>query len=199
MAVTDDANTDVGEMTFFDESSDGYDLITALWCGAEAAWMLTRSGVDQALTSVLAALGEAGGGGDPSFGARPPLLRARAFVADAELKVRVEAALHADPLLDECKVEVESVYDGLVVVAGHVTTSAMHRRAFEVAATVSGVRRVTSAIEVEPAVVTHPVELASRPATEPEAREAPALEARPQARCASGGDGGGAHSRSRVP
>jgi len=125
-------------------------MLSALLRSGELAWTIARAGLDQAWMSALAAVVELTGlhgGAD----AREPAWR-RTFIADADLRLRVAAALRDDDALRSSTIVVESVYDGLVVLAGRVPALATHRRAFEVAATMPGVRRVMSTIDVAPPI-----------------------------------------------
>lgn len=72
---------------------------------------------------------------------------ARAAVSDEELKSRVETVLERDQALEGSEIEVQSVNDGVVVLAGEAQTLSAHRRALEDVAAVEGVRHVASEIE----------------------------------------------------
>jgi hypothetical protein len=124
-------------------------MLSALVRGGEFAWTIARAGLDQAWMNALAAVVEltgANGGADADI----PAVRRRTFIADADVRVRVASALREDEALRPLTIVVESVYDGLVVLAGRVPALAMHRRAFEVAVGVPGVRRVMSSIDIAP-------------------------------------------------
>jgi osmotically-inducible protein OsmY len=73
--------------------------------------------------------------------------QAAATVPDETLQERVEAALAADAALKESRIEVRSVDDGVVVLAGKAHSLSDARRAIENAAGVEGVRRVKNEIE----------------------------------------------------
>jgi len=126
-------------------------MLSALLRSGEFAWTIARAGLDQAWMSALAAVVELTGLPGGADG-RAPALRSRTFVADADLRLRVASALRDDEALRSSTVVVESVYDGLVVLAGRVPALATHRRAFEVAASMPGVRRVMSTIDVAPPI-----------------------------------------------
>ena len=124
-------------------------MLSAFLRGGDLAWTIARAGVDQALMSAFAAVVELigpHGGADSDVAA----FRPHPFIDDADVKLRVASALRADEALGSSTIVVESVYDGLVVLAGRVPALAMHRRAFEVAANIPGVRRVMSTIDVAP-------------------------------------------------
>lgn len=68
-------------------------------------------------------------------------------VPDETLRERVQAALAADAALKDSRIQVRSVDDGVVVLAGEARTLSDARRAIEDAADVEGVRRVASEIQ----------------------------------------------------
>jgi osmotically-inducible protein OsmY len=71
----------------------------------------------------------------------------RADVPDTALRERVQAALAADAALKDSRIEVRSVDDGVVVLAGEARSLSDARRAIEDAAGVDGVRRVANEIQ----------------------------------------------------
>lgn len=70
-----------------------------------------------------------------------------AEVSDDELRQRIETVLQRDQALEDSDIEVQSVNDGVVVLAGEASTLSAHRRALEDVAAVEGVRHVASEIE----------------------------------------------------
>src|SRR6202166_180692 len=68
-------------------------------------------------------------------------------LSDDDLKLRVEQALQADPSLKSSNIAVESVNHGVVLLNGTAKTLSAHLRAAEVAASVPGVRGITSEIQ----------------------------------------------------
>jgi len=68
-------------------------------------------------------------------------------IADENLKERVEKALEDDPSLEDSKISVASVNDGVVLLKGEAETIGDHLRAVETTARVPGVRRVSSEIK----------------------------------------------------
>ncbi len=77
----------------------------------------------------------------------PDEAREATSVADEALAQDVKAALAADRALQASDVDVKSVNDGVVVVAGNAETLSAHHRALETAREVDGVRQVASEIE----------------------------------------------------
>jgi osmotically-inducible protein OsmY len=75
--------------------------------------------------------------------------RARVATSNARIKAKVRAALDADTRLRGSGVFVQSVDDGVVVLAGTARTMSDHLRATGDAARVPGVRRVANAVEVK--------------------------------------------------
>jgi hyperosmotically inducible protein len=71
----------------------------------------------------------------------------RAEVKDDELKNRVEKALRGDSALADSEIEVQSVNQGVVLLAGKASSSNDHLRALQVTREVDGVRQVDSEIE----------------------------------------------------
>jgi len=67
-------------------------------------------------------------------------------VSDKDLKARVARALKDDRALSKSSITVQSVNNGVVLVAGKANTMTDHLRAIEDAAAVPGVRRVSSEI-----------------------------------------------------
>lgn len=68
-------------------------------------------------------------------------------LSDDALKPRIEQALQADPSLKSSAISVQSVNQGVVLLAGTAKTLSAHLRAVEVASSVPGVRRVASEIQ----------------------------------------------------
>ena len=77
----------------------------------------------------------------------PPKDEARADANDAQLEERVAAALKADPALKHSSIGVQSVNQGVVLLAGKARSISDTYRAVDTAANVAGVRRVASEIE----------------------------------------------------
>lgn len=73
--------------------------------------------------------------------------QASAGVSDEAIRERVKAALDDDAALEGSSIEVRSVDDGVVVLAGEARTLSAARRAIQDAANVDGVRRVDNQIE----------------------------------------------------
>jgi len=73
--------------------------------------------------------------------------QAAAEVSDEALRERVRAALAADEALHDSRIEVRSVEQGVVTLAGEARTLSDARRALESAAAVDGVRRVENRID----------------------------------------------------
>lgn len=67
--------------------------------------------------------------------------------SDNDIKTHVEKALQADPSLKDSSISVQSVNNGVVLLAGTAKTMTDHLSAVEVAASVPGVRRVASEIQ----------------------------------------------------
>jgi osmotically-inducible protein OsmY len=67
-------------------------------------------------------------------------------VADDELKAHVSTVLKRDEALSKSDIEVKSVNEGMVVLAGEANTLSAHYRAIEDARAVPGVRQVASEI-----------------------------------------------------
>lgn len=76
----------------------------------------------------------------------PPASQAVRESSDADVKTRVEAALAADPALANSQIKVQSVNNGLVLLAGEAKTLSDALRALDKAARVDGVKRVASEI-----------------------------------------------------
>jgi hyperosmotically inducible protein len=68
-------------------------------------------------------------------------------VSDKDLKAHVERALKDDPSLVKSAIAVQSVNNGVVLLAGKANTMTDHLRAIEDAAAVRGVHRVSSEIQ----------------------------------------------------
>lgn len=68
-------------------------------------------------------------------------------VSDKELKTHVERALKDDSSLSKSSITVQSVNNGVVLLAGKANSMTDHLRAIEDAAAVAGVRRVSSEIQ----------------------------------------------------
>lgn len=71
----------------------------------------------------------------------------QAAVADQELQSRVKDKLAKDPALSDSDIQVQSVNNGTVLLAGSAKTLSDHMRALEDARSVPGVRRVASEIK----------------------------------------------------
>lgn len=76
----------------------------------------------------------------------PAEARESTKASDEELRKRIETVLERDKALDDSRIQVESVNDGIVVLAGEADTLSSHRRALEDARAVDGVERVASQI-----------------------------------------------------
>lgn len=76
----------------------------------------------------------------------PAEARENIQASDEELRKRVETVLERDKALEGSSISVESVNDGIVVLAGDADTLTSHRRALEDARAVDGVSRVASQI-----------------------------------------------------
>lgn len=76
----------------------------------------------------------------------PEEARETTEVSDEKLEESISTVLERDAALEGSDVEVESVNDGVVVLAGEAKTLSAHRRALEDARSVDGVRRVASQI-----------------------------------------------------
>jgi hyperosmotically inducible periplasmic protein len=96
--------------------------------------------------------------------------RPRVAASDDQIRTQVETVLARDQALDQSEVEVDSVNDGVVVLAGHTDTLSAHRRALEDARSVEGVRRVASEIQ-------SPDELGDRELWDPSLPESSGLRA----------------------
>jgi len=68
-------------------------------------------------------------------------------VSDDALKQQIDQALQADPSLKSSAISVQSVNQGVVLLAGTAKTLSAHLRAVEVTSGVPGVRRVASEIQ----------------------------------------------------
>ena len=68
-------------------------------------------------------------------------------VADDKLQKNVEAVLSRDKALESSSIKVESVHDGVVLLAGNAKTLSEHQRALEDARAVPGVKQVSSEIK----------------------------------------------------
>ena len=77
----------------------------------------------------------------------PPERQERAEVQDEELQRQVETVLKRDQALAGSDIEVKSVNNGTIVLAGEAKTLSAHRRALEDARSVQGARRVASEIK----------------------------------------------------
>lgn len=78
---------------------------------------------------------------------RDEQVRSQIQVGDNDLRDRVETVLRRDGALEGSDIEVQSVNDGDVVLAGRAKTLSAHRRALEDARSVKGVRHVASEIQ----------------------------------------------------
>jgi hyperosmotically inducible protein len=67
--------------------------------------------------------------------------------SDDDIKAHVKKALQADPSLKDSSISVQSVNNGVVLLGGTAKTMTDHLSAVEVAASVPGVRRVSSEIQ----------------------------------------------------
>jgi hyperosmotically inducible protein len=76
----------------------------------------------------------------------PDAAKERVEIEDEKLQANVKTVLERDKALADSDIEVKSVNDGVVVLAGEATTLSDHRRALEDARAVDGVRRVASEI-----------------------------------------------------
>ncbi len=81
----------------------------------------------------------------------PKSMRAVVKRSDKEIKSSVEAAFNANRRIKASGIEVASVNDGVVLLAGKTKSMEAQVEAIEVARAVRGVRRVSSEVEVEPA------------------------------------------------
>lgn len=77
----------------------------------------------------------------------PEAAEKKVQASDDALRERVATVLGRDAALQDSDVEVKSVNDGIVVLAGRADTLSAHRRALEDARSVDGVRHVASEIE----------------------------------------------------
>lgn len=77
----------------------------------------------------------------------PPEREEKVEASDAEIKKRVEEALKADKSLADSSISVQSVNNGVVLLAGKAESISDHLRAVERASSVRGVRRVASEIK----------------------------------------------------
>lgn len=77
----------------------------------------------------------------------PEKARTAVQVSDDSLDKQVKAVLERDQALASSDIEVKSVNNGVVVLAGTAKTLSAHRRALEDARAVAGVRRVASEIK----------------------------------------------------
>jgi BON domain len=68
-------------------------------------------------------------------------------VADDALQERIEQALQDDPALQDSRIYVQSVHQGMVLLAGTAQTLSAHLRAVAVVASVPGVWWIASAIQ----------------------------------------------------
>jgi hyperosmotically inducible protein len=77
----------------------------------------------------------------------PEQKRETVKASDSEIKDRVARALDDDKALDDSAIKVQSVNDGVVLLAGEAKSIDDHLRALEDARTIPGVRRVKSEIK----------------------------------------------------
>ena len=77
----------------------------------------------------------------------PEKARKAVQVSDDSLEKQVKAVLERDKALESSDIEVKSVNNGVVVLAGKAKTLSAHRRAIEDARAVAGVRQVASEIK----------------------------------------------------
>jgi BON domain len=68
-------------------------------------------------------------------------------VADDALTERITQELQADPALHDSRIAVQSVHQGVVLLAGRAKTLSDHLHAVELVASVPGVQRVASEIQ----------------------------------------------------
>jgi hyperosmotically inducible protein len=71
----------------------------------------------------------------------------RAFASDAQLKERISKALKQDYSLDESRISVQSVNDGVVLLGGTAKSASAHLSAIEDARAVPGVQSVASEVQ----------------------------------------------------
>ena len=74
--------------------------------------------------------------------------KAANVVDDAALTVKVKAALFAEPGLKTLQIDVET-RDAVVTLAGSVDSDVLHRRAVQIAGSLSGVRQVVDKLVVK--------------------------------------------------
>jgi osmotically-inducible protein OsmY len=77
----------------------------------------------------------------------PDSARKQVAASDDQIKDRVETVLERDAGLANSSIEVQSVNNGVVVLAGKADTLSSHQRALEDARAVDGVRKVASEIQ----------------------------------------------------
>jgi len=75
---------------------------------------------------------------------------AAAAVDDVALTAKVKAALFAEPGLKTLQIDVET-HDAVVTLAGSVDSDVLHRRAVQIAGSLSGVRQVVDKLVVKAA------------------------------------------------
>lgn len=69
--------------------------------------------------------------------------------SDDAIEESIEKAFEANRRLKDSGIEISAVNNGVVLLGGRVETVAMHLEAIEVASAVSGVKRVTTQVEVK--------------------------------------------------
>jgi hyperosmotically inducible protein len=77
----------------------------------------------------------------------PKAAKDQVAASDDQLEQRVETVLERDKALEDSNINVKSVNNGIVVLAGKADTLSSHQRALEDARSVDGVRRVASEIK----------------------------------------------------
>jgi len=73
---------------------------------------------------------------------------AASVVDDAALTAKVKAALFAEPGLKTLQIDVET-HDAVVTLAGSVDSDVLHKRAVQIAGSLSGVRQVVDKLVVK--------------------------------------------------